>query len=309
MGSRNNQNVSKIAAQLWKDENDVVKQQYQNMAVQEAARHRQEHPDYKYEPGMKERAKFGSASCTCGAYRINMSHLMSRRSGGSIQMDEAGEVDESGEDSDAFVPPRSLRAPRRQTQAPTAPIMQRPLPDPSTFGFMPAQQAQAEAHFAQLKRKRAANTMAQEESSNDPPLAKRLRSTNANHFFTESNDAGIDDVFAGMLLQYNAGVGAGGAESPPATNTRAASKARISPPGTATGDGEVDYSSWFTKSPPMNWEHFMEFDGDNIDVAPRPGTSGSQESQLHSYSLRPRGGSKSPPQLRTGAVVGIDHGE
>ena len=297
MGSRNNQNVSKIAAQMWKDEDENVKQQYHNMAAQEAARHKEQHPDYKYEPGMKERAKFGSASCTCGAYRINMASLMSRRSGGSIPVGKAGEFDESGDDSDAFVPPSSVRAPRRQTQAPTAPMIRPPLSDPSTFGFMPAQQAQAEAHLTQLKRKRTANTMAQEESSNDPPLAKRLRSTNANYSFTEPNDADIDDdIFAGMLMEHNATINA---NSPPAANTRRATKVRnsLSPPGTATGDGGVDYSSWFTKSPPMDWDHFMEFDGDNIAVASRPGTSGSQENQSHSYSLRPRGGSKSPPQL------------
>ena len=301
LGSRNNQTVSRMAAQMWKDETDAVRQQYHNMAEQEAARHRQEHPDYKYEPGMKERAKFGSQSCTCGAYRINMANLMSRRSGGSIQLDGAGEVDESGEDSDAYVPPRTARSPRRQTQAPVAPMMQSPLPDPSTFGFMPAQQAEAEAHLAQLKRKRAANTTAQE-VSNDPPLAKRLRSTNTNYTFTEPADLDMDDdddVFAGMGLQLNA---AADPDSPPAANTRRATKARISlsPPGTALGDGGaggdggVDYGSFFQKSPPLDWDQLMAYDDDNIVVAPR---SGSQESQSHSYSLRSRGGSKSPPQL------------
>ena len=302
LGSRNNQNVSKAAAEMWKNETDAVKRQYHDLAFQEAARHKAEHPDYKYQPGLAERAKFGSASCTCGAYRINMAALVAKR--GTVRfVDDDG--DEEGDDSDVYVPPRSYRtAPARQPQMAMAPplTMQPPLPDPSTFGFMPWQQAQAESHVDQLRRKRAADQMLEqagdENKGNDPPLAKRLRPTNGNFSYAEAGDLETeDDLFADLLAQPQTGTYypmPNPMNSPPAANTRAQSRARnsLSPPGNAMGD-DFDFGAFLQQSPRFNFDADMF---DNIDVAPRPTTSGSQDSQSHPYSLRPRGGSKSPPQ-------------
>jgi hypothetical protein len=301
LGSRNNQNVSKAAAETWKNETDAVKKQYHDLASQEAARHRAEHPDYKYQPGLAERTKFGSASCTCGAYRINMNALVAKRGSGAVDFVDEKD-DEDGDESDVYVPPRSYRAAGKQPQMPMAPpTMQAPLPDPSTFGFMPWQQAQAESHIDQLRRKRAAHQMLQqagdENEGNDPPLAKRLRPTNANFSYAEVGDLDTeDDLFADLLSQPQTGTYpmTNPLDSPPAANTRAQSRARnsLSPPGNAMGD-EFDFGAFLQQSPRFDFDADMF---DNIDVAPRPATSGSQDNQSHPYSLRPRGGSKSPPQ-------------
>ena len=306
LGSRDNQHVSKSAAAMWKNETEAVRKQYQDLALQEAARHREEHPDYKYQPGLAERMKFGSASCTCGAYRINMNALIAKR-GSVVLADFADDEDEGGEESDACVPPRSYRARGKQPQMPTAPYMmqapptiQAPFLDPSTFGSVPWQQGQAGAQVGQPRRKRAADQMLEqagdEDEGHDPPLVKRRRRS-PNISYAEVGDEEIeDDVFADLVSQPQPGTYSmpNPMNRPPAANTRAQSRARnsLSPPGNAMGD-DFDFGAFMQPSPIFDFNADMF---ENIDVAPRPVTSGSQDNQSHPYSLRPRGGSKSPPR-------------
>ena len=299
LDTRNNQNVSKAAAEMWKNESNAVKKQFHDLALKEAARHKEEHPDYKYQPGLAERTKFGSASCTCGAYEINMNALVAKRANGSF-VDYADDEDEVGEDSDAYVPPRSNRNPGKQPQMLMAPpTMQAPPLDPSPFGYAPWQQGQAAPDINQPRRKRGADQVLEqagdEDEGNDPPLAKRLL-TSPNISYAEVDDTEIEeDIYADPGLQHQPGTYPmpNPLNSPPAANTRAQSRARnsLSPPSHGM---ELDFETIGNHIEGFDDDANMLF-GDST-MAPRPGTSGSQDSQSHPYSLRPRGASKSPPR-------------
>ena len=68
---KNNQTVSKIAGQMWKNETPEVKKKFQKLAAKEKKRHAEKYPNYIFNPGQAKAARFGKKDCTCGAYEVN----------------------------------------------------------------------------------------------------------------------------------------------------------------------------------------------------------------------------------------------
>lgn len=172
---KNCQTVSKIAAQMWKNESQEVKDRFYQLQAEEAARHKELHPDYHYEPGLQHRHRFGSASCTCGAYQANM------RANADDEMDDGTEADEStAEDPYAiFSQPTGFTPPLARMST---------FPDPANLGFQPYQQTGAEGYGNNAKRQRddTADLMT------DAPISKRLRSSRAPTVsYVESDDFDI----------------------------------------------------------------------------------------------------------------------
>ncbi|KAK3716999.1 slightly ste11-like protein [Vermiconidia calcicola] len=122
LDTKNNQNVSTEAARAWKAETPEVKERYAAMAQQEKQRHLEKYPDYQYQPGLAARNKFGSMSCTCGAYQINCAANKAKL---EMETGEQGtaDFDAEFEPEELYVPPRSFRpAPKRQPAQPAAPM-------------------------------------------------------------------------------------------------------------------------------------------------------------------------------------------
>lgn len=289
-GSTNNQAVSKEAAVQWKNESEAVKQQYYDLAKLEAQRHAEMYPDYKYTPGITQRNKFGSESCQCGAYRANIQ-----------AMQDAGTIDADSGSEDEYVAPRRAAPAKQQQPAPPAPMT---MPDPSTFGFStPAQQAEADAYVAGLKRKRDA-ALEPVVTEEEPPLAKRRspRNNTGNVSYTEPAD---DDIYALsppqkrrptpiLTAQPTSPIAL---EDSPYKNTRSRSRASLSELFDFGFNAEPDWDNLFPANPELRPEAEADNDGDTIVVAKRrPSALAAQKKTSRTSPTRSSTKSSSSPK-------------
>ncbi|KAK5166625.1 uncharacterized protein LTR77_008169 [Saxophila tyrrhenica] len=153
LGKKDNQKVSSLAGQAWKAESEEVKAHYHRLAAEEAARHKRMYPNYHYQPGQTSKIRFGSQSCKCGAYQVNITNLRNANQDG--QADEADETDVE----DVYDPAAGYQQQRQQQyQAPTAPM--------------------APAVAGPSKRKRQATVALDlEDEIVEQPISKRTRSS------------------------------------------------------------------------------------------------------------------------------------
>lgn len=156
---KNFQTVSKIAAQMWREESQAVKDRFFQMQADEAARHKEMYPDYHYEPGLEHKHRFGSKSCVCGAYQANM-----KANAAYEDDDDADVIETTAEDPYAI-----FSQPTGFTPAP-APLSSFPVS--AGFGFQPNHQAQT-GFNCNTKRHRDDTADATAEA----PISKRLRSS------------------------------------------------------------------------------------------------------------------------------------
>lgn len=292
LGHSDNQAISKILGQAWRNESDQVVKKYKALAALEKERHEAMYPGYKYQPGQSSRNKFGSASCTCGAYEANLKALRARE----------GESEDEGSDVEEYVPSRRSRG---ASQAPTAPMTyQEPIPDPSTFGFpTPAQRAEAEAYVENLKRKRDAATVIEDDA--EEPLAKRRSPRQGKNSVTYTEPV-EDDIFqsgsadaakprpsqAALALDTSPTLSAAGfAGDSPARNTRNSMRAKTPSPQIPQTEFPFDFDDNMMQD--TDWEALFESsgllaevqgdvddEGDNIVVAERrPSSRGRPNSQ------------------------------
>lgn len=270
-GNNSNQNVSSIAGVMWKNESAEVKAHFTALAKREAAKHARENPGYKYQPGMVRRAKFGSASCTCGAFQVNMAALKARRASKAVGFegedgngsDSEGEEDEivvGRNSSGAYVPPASSRT-RKQPPHMALPSH---FPQAGNYGYLPASDVQGSVQTATSNNKRKRGPVEEVEDS-DPTLTKRLRGALQNVNYAEASETEIEgDLFVGSPSAP--------LHSPPAQNIRAQSKARNSHP-------EMDHASFLDQPNSPDWNELF---GESVqDLSP-----------THGYGLRSR---RTPP--------------
>ena len=312
-GNRNQQ-VSKLAADMWHSETLEVREKFANLAKEEAERHAMMYPDYQYRPGETARNRFGSTSCTCGAYQINMAAMIEKQRQ-FIAGDDGGQVTQL-EESDEYMPPRNSR--QRTNKAPTAPMAPPAiLPDPSIFGFAtPAQHAEATAYVASMKRKQDAAALS---NYDEKPIAKRRCPRSSTRKSITYTDPDEDDLFTNVMPAKAerrpasislSGDNNGSAYSsplifdslPPAVhdspshNTRSKSRS-LSPPLELDADLEnIDWDELFGASPKHHSiaaesDDDGNDDDDNIVVAPRRSSRRSNRSLNKSaspkiYSLR-----------------------
>lgn len=64
--------ISKILGAKWNAMSDVERAPYKAQADRLAAEHKLKYPGWSFKPGQKAAHQFGSMSCTCGAYQINV---------------------------------------------------------------------------------------------------------------------------------------------------------------------------------------------------------------------------------------------
>ncbi|KAK0320455.1 hypothetical protein LTR82_008570 [Friedmanniomyces endolithicus] len=73
---KNQMVVSREAGNRWNSESDAVRTKFHNLAEEERINHAKKYPGYKYKPVRKgapaTTLRFGTATCTCGAYVVNM---------------------------------------------------------------------------------------------------------------------------------------------------------------------------------------------------------------------------------------------
>ncbi|KAK3057586.1 hypothetical protein LTR09_001770 [Extremus antarcticus] len=201
LGRKDNQNVSKLAGQAWKQESKEVKEQYHRLAEEEKARHKREHPEYQYQPGLTNKNRFGSQSCTCGAFAANMAALQAKKGEQGID-DEDDEINAEADD-DEFDFGAAPAGYQPAYQAPAA-NMQPTIPhDPAQW--MTADQVAALQSAMSQKRKRTSA----EEAANDPnaPISKRLRSHSNSPptTFTEYQEFPASYDILGALFPEQAG--------------------------------------------------------------------------------------------------------
>lgn len=135
---KDNPNTCRTAGAAWnehKAENDETYARYVEMAKEEARKHREAHPDYKYDPSVLIKAKFGRPSCTCGAYVKNSAALLLKRRGPGPSHNAAIDEDEDDEDDigddigddkkgDGYVMPTTRSMSRANSLVAQAPIDQ-----------------------------------------------------------------------------------------------------------------------------------------------------------------------------------------
>ncbi len=276
--STDNQNVSKLAGEYWKKETEEVREYYAGLARQEAARHKAKYPHYTYQPGLSHRNKFGSASCTCGAYQANMAAL-------------GAEADEPEFDFEAAfeIPGGYALVQQQQRPAPAAPMVaesSRTAPRPTRSRpninyFEPEDDIFADDLFNDIG------------TSAEPPRKKR-RPSPINTFRTSLTGAAAALAKTPSPIAFPHG-------GSPAQNTRSKSRASEELEA-ALADGNFDFNLDDT----IDWDLFGgDFDmGENIDVAgpsrrrsssnrsrtrtsPRSGKSTASPTRL--YGLRSRG--------------------
>ncbi|EME47272.1 hypothetical protein DOTSEDRAFT_31737 [Dothistroma septosporum NZE10] len=76
--------VSKRVAAKWNVMTPEQKAPFKAQADRLAAEHKIKYPDWSFRPGVKAAHQFGSVSCTCGAYRINVAAREKRIASGEI---------------------------------------------------------------------------------------------------------------------------------------------------------------------------------------------------------------------------------
>lgn len=266
LGGFNNNQISKIAAQDWNNASAEEKAKFYKLAEEEKARHAQKYPNYKYKAGGGARAKFGSISCTCGAYEANISNFHAK-TGGSADIVDSTEHDDDQDGSDAqgddYVPPRQIRRIRRSPPARLANLPNKAPPniDVASLGLPANQVAQAEQLLSGLKRKYELDNDGT--VPEDAGLAKRRspRSKRKSISYNEDDDEaddldGLFDFDAAVKTPSSSHVDRS-SDSPPAKNTRSRSRASIA-------------DDLIAENAPLEWTSPSDDEGDNIVVAMKP---------------------------------------
>lgn len=115
-----NKNISIEAGKVWRSLGEKGQAPYKKRAAEEAAKHKQHHPDYTYTPMKGIQAKFGQPSCTCGAYKANMTEYERQKTGGATPPNKFRVLGDADGD-DVYVAPRTRSSSRNESiQVPTA---------------------------------------------------------------------------------------------------------------------------------------------------------------------------------------------
>jgi hypothetical protein len=119
-----NAHTSTTAAAAWtvlKEKNDKTYLKYVEMGFDEERKHKEAHPNYKFDPKIMYRAKFGRPDCACGAYATNSAAQRAYNAANGLNEDEVEEVVD--DEDDAYVMPTTRSMSRSNSLAP-APVDQ-----------------------------------------------------------------------------------------------------------------------------------------------------------------------------------------
>jgi hypothetical protein len=118
-GGISNSEVSKLAGDKWKTLPDSEKERFRRLAAKEKEQHLAANPGYKYQPRKGKEAKydmrFGTPSCTCGAYERNKAKVEAQNANRSMSFGTTIQRPESPDVLDEYDP--------GQFQAPAAPMV------------------------------------------------------------------------------------------------------------------------------------------------------------------------------------------
>lgn len=287
LGTNQNQQVSKVASEEWRNAPPAVKMQYAKLAEEEKQRHALKHPDYKYKPGGITRSKFGTPSCICGAYKANMARVQEKKAGGrkldtnSINLAAADDLDVDSDADSAYQPPRARHAPVAQMTTSAPP----PDLDIASLGLPANQAAEASALLAGMKRKHnlTVSTSGLGNIAPEPPRKARRssRTTAAVVNYAEPDedaDADFDDSLldGADLFDFNAPCATpstGKAERYRMTPSPKGRKASNASNGKKAGASQ-DSPLFVTPSPPArNTRSQARSEGSPSPLPPTPATA------------------------------------
>jgi hypothetical protein len=170
-----NPNISIEAGKAWQDLGARGQAKYKEQAAAEAAEHKQQYPEYHYNPKEKIQAKFGHPDCTCGAYQVNSIEYQRLRDEGATPPNKFTGTSEAESEAGDYAAPRTRSVSRANSyQAPTAQM----LPN-NEFDFsFGSPNGAASLEWEALQDFNNVAEEAEETDVEEPPAKKRRSSRN-----------------------------------------------------------------------------------------------------------------------------------